>query len=160
MRCVGHFKPYISHCKCHGDMEKSEQPVAFEMNRSEQSRLSSQPFASLGAIPPFLASQTYTRHTSQGGCSPSHRLTCRTWIHPSMPREKTPTGAAARLQWRRPGLDSWVGKIRWKRERLATHSSILAWRIPHRHTHTHTHTHIHKLTHTHIVAVHPPYLPC
>ena len=83
VRCVGHFKPYISHCKCHGDMEKSEQPVAFEMNRSEQSRLSSQPFASLGAIPPFLASQTYTRHTSQGGCSPSHRLTCRTWIHPS-----------------------------------------------------------------------------
>ena len=32
--------------------------------------------------------------------------------------------------------------------------------LTHTDTHTHTHTHIHKLTHTHIVAVHPPYLPC
>lgn len=73
-RCVGHFKPYISHCKYHGDMEKSEQPVAFEMNQSEESRLSSQPFSSLGAILPFLASQTYTRHASQDGCSPATDL--------------------------------------------------------------------------------------
>ena len=28
-----------------------------------------------------------------------------------------------------PGLNSWVGKIPWRRE-MATHSSILAWRIP------------------------------
>jgi len=31
---------------------------------------------------------------------------------------------------RRPGFDPWVGKIPWRREQLATHSSILSWRIP------------------------------
>ena len=30
----------------------------------------------------------------------------------------------------RLGLDPWVGKIPWRREGMATHSSILAWRIP------------------------------
>ena len=40
------------------------------------------------------------------------------------------------LQCRRPQFNSWVGKIRWKRDRvptleeMATHSSVLAWRIP------------------------------
>ena len=29
---------------------------------------------------------------------------------------------------RRPGFDPWVRKIPWRRK--ATHSSILAWRIP------------------------------
>ena len=33
------------------------------------------------------------------------------------------------LQYRRPGFDPWVGKIPWRRK-WATHSSILAWRIP------------------------------
>ena len=33
------------------------------------------------------------------------------------------------LQWGRPGLDPWVGKIPWRRERLPS-SGILAWRIP------------------------------
>ena len=33
------------------------------------------------------------------------------------------------LQCRTPGFDPWVGKIPW-REGMATHSSILAWRIP------------------------------
>ena len=33
------------------------------------------------------------------------------------------------LQCERQGLDTWVGKILWRREK-ATHSSILAWRIP------------------------------
>ena len=33
------------------------------------------------------------------------------------------------LQYRRPGFDPWVRKIIW-REGMATHSSILAWRIP------------------------------
>ena len=28
-----------------------------------------------------------------------------------------------------PGFDPWIGKILWRRELLATHSSILAWRI-------------------------------
>ena len=32
------------------------------------------------------------------------------------------------LQCRRPGFDTWVRKIPWRR--MATHSSILAWRIP------------------------------
>ena len=32
-------------------------------------------------------------------------------------------------QWGRPGLNPWVGKIFWRRERLPT-LSILAWRIP------------------------------
>lgn len=55
-RCVGHFKPYISHRKCHRDAEKSEHSVAFAVNRSEQPGLSSQPSASLGAILPRRAS--------------------------------------------------------------------------------------------------------
>ena len=33
------------------------------------------------------------------------------------------------LQCGRPGFNSWVGKIPWRREQ-AIHSSILAWRIP------------------------------
>ena len=33
------------------------------------------------------------------------------------------------LQCRRPGLDSWIGKIPW-RGGMAIHSSTLAWRIP------------------------------
>ena len=33
------------------------------------------------------------------------------------------------LQCRRPGFDPWVGKIPLEKE-MATHSSILAWRIP------------------------------
>ena len=33
------------------------------------------------------------------------------------------------LQCRRPGFDSWVGKIPWEKE-MAIHSSILSWRIP------------------------------
>ena len=33
------------------------------------------------------------------------------------------------LQCRRPGFDSWVGKISW-RKGMAIHPSILAWRIP------------------------------
>ena len=33
------------------------------------------------------------------------------------------------LQCRRPGFDPWVGETSWRRE-WATHSSILAWRIP------------------------------
>ena len=33
------------------------------------------------------------------------------------------------LQCGRPEFDPWVGKIPW-REGMATHSSILAWRIP------------------------------
>ena len=33
------------------------------------------------------------------------------------------------MQCRRPWFDSWVGKIRWRREK-ATHSSILAWKTP------------------------------
>ena len=33
------------------------------------------------------------------------------------------------LQWRRPRFDPWVGKISLEKE-MATHSSILAWRIP------------------------------
>ena len=32
-------------------------------------------------------------------------------------------------QYRRPGFDPWVGKIPLEKE-MATHSSILAWRIP------------------------------
>ena len=36
-------------------------------------------------------------------------------------------GRRIHLQWGRPGFDPWVGKIPWRR---ATHSSILAWRIP------------------------------
>ena len=31
-------------------------------------------------------------------------------------------------KYRRPGFDSWVGKIPWRRE-MATHSSFLAWRL-------------------------------
>ena len=30
----------------------------------------------------------------------------------------------------RPELDPWVGEIPWRREGMATHSSVLAWRIP------------------------------
>ena len=30
---------------------------------------------------------------------------------------------------KRHGFDPWVGKIPWRKE-MATHSSILAWRIP------------------------------
>ena len=30
----------------------------------------------------------------------------------------------------RPGFNPWVRKIPWRRERMATHSSILAWRNP------------------------------
>ena len=70
------------------------------------------------------------------------------------------------LQCKRPGFDSWIGKIPWRRE-WATHSSILTWRIPSTeepgslqsmgwqgvgyywstlcHTHTHTHTHTGKV---------------
>ena len=33
------------------------------------------------------------------------------------------------LQCRRPGVDSWVGKIPLEKE-MASHSSILDWRIP------------------------------
>ena len=33
------------------------------------------------------------------------------------------------LQCRRPGFDSWVGKIPLEKE-MASHSSILDWRIP------------------------------
>ena len=33
------------------------------------------------------------------------------------------------LQCRRPGFNPWVGKIPWRRK-MATHSSILAWKIP------------------------------
>ena len=33
------------------------------------------------------------------------------------------------LQCRRLRLDPWVGKIPWRRKGMATHSSILAWRI-------------------------------
>ena len=33
------------------------------------------------------------------------------------------------LEYKRPGFDSWVRKIPLKKE-MATHSSILAWRIP------------------------------
>ena len=33
------------------------------------------------------------------------------------------------LQCRRPGFNPWVGKIPLEKE-MATHSSILAWRIP------------------------------
>ena len=33
------------------------------------------------------------------------------------------------LQGRRPGFHPWVGKIPWKKK-IATHSSILAWKIP------------------------------
>ena len=28
------------------------------------------------------------------------------------------------------GFDPWVGKILWRREGMAIHSSILAWKIP------------------------------
>ena len=31
---------------------------------------------------------------------------------------------------KRPGFDPWIGKIPWRREGMAIHSSILAWRIP------------------------------
>ena len=34
------------------------------------------------------------------------------------------------LQWGRTKFDPWVGKIPWRRAWLATHCSILAWRIP------------------------------
>ena len=34
------------------------------------------------------------------------------------------------LQCGRPGLSPWVGKIPCRREGMATHSSILVWRIP------------------------------
>ena len=56
-------------------------------------------------------------------------------------------------------VQSWVEKIPWRREWLATHSSILAWRIPwteepgrmqsmglQRRTQEHTHTHTHRVT--------------
>ena len=33
------------------------------------------------------------------------------------------------MQCGRPGFDPWVRKMPWRREQ-ATHSSILAWRIP------------------------------
>ena len=31
---------------------------------------------------------------------------------------------------KRLGFDPWVGKIPWRREGMATHSSIYAWRTP------------------------------
>ena len=37
-------------------------------------------------------------------------------------------GSSVCLQCGRPGFEPWVGKIPWRR--MATHSSILAWRIP------------------------------
>ena len=40
-----------------------------------------------------------------------------------------PRGSEVKVGWQcgRPGFDPWVGKIPW---RMATHSKILAWRIP------------------------------
>ena len=67
---------------------------------------------------------------------------------------------------KKPDWQGWrhemqVRSLGWEEpleEGTATHSSILAWRIPwtetqlsmHAHTHTHTHTHIYTYTHIHI----------
>ena len=67
-------------------------------------------------------------------------------------------------RWKSHGFDPWIRKIPWRRK-MATHSSILGWRIPmdrvawwatdlrvarvgynRAHTHTLTHTHTHTLS--------------
>ena len=45
-------------------------------------------------------------------------------------KKKKKKGGRICLQCARPDFDPWVGKIPWRREWLATHSSILALRIP------------------------------
>ena len=41
-----------------------------------------------------------------------------------------PDGKESTCQCRRREFDPWVGKIPWMGQGMATHSSILAWRIP------------------------------